>query len=86
MTRNMCRGCYNDHYNRDDGSSACWSYENAEVCKRAFVHVSMVPPWAVTPEPTLTCYQRPKHVAITPDHPQLTSDENHVQKYDGGSY
>lgn len=37
-------------------------------------------------EATLTCYRREKHVAIKPGHPQLTSDKNHVQGYDGGSY
>ena len=86
-TKTLCRGCYYDMYNRGGGGAKeCWSYEGATVCKRAFVHLSMVPPWNVPLEDTLTCYSRPKHVAIQPDHSQLTSDEGHVQKYDGRNY
>lgn len=86
-SKQMCQGCYNDFYNHGGGGSKeCWSYESAEVCERAFIHLSMVPPWKVKPETTLTCYRREKHVAVTPDHPQLTSDENHVQEHDGGTY
>jgi len=82
-TKAMCRGCREDYYN---GQGGCWCYDSARVCRRAFVHLSMIPPWAVEPETTLTCHRRPQHVAIRPDHPQLTRDSTHAQKYDGGSY
>lgn len=86
-SKTMCHGCRNDVYNAGlGGASECWSFKSAEVCKRAFVHVSMVPPWGVTPVTTLTCHRKEKHVAIEPGHPQLTKNKSHVQQYDGGNY
>lgn len=86
-SKELCRGCYNDYYNHGGGGAeGCWSFASAEVCKRAFIHLSMVPPWAVKPVTTLSCYRKEKHVAVKPDHPQLTADKSHRQKYDGGTY
>ena len=83
----LCRGCYYDDYNHGlGGAKGCWSFDSAEVCARAFVHLSMMPPWKVPLETTLTCYQRPKHVAVRPGDSRLTDDEEHQQKYDGGDY
>lgn len=66
-TKAMCSGCYNDFYNHGGGGAdGCWSFASAEVCKRAFVHLSTVPPCKVRLETTLTCHRRPKHVAISP--------------------
>jgi hypothetical protein len=46
----------------------------------------MRPPWKVEPEVTLSCHRKEKHIAVKTDHPQLTSDPDHVQEYDGGRY
>ena len=86
-TKALCSGCYNDFYNHGGGGAdGCWSYDSAEVCKKAFIHLSAMPPWVVKPQTTLTCYKKSKHIAVDPDHPQLTSDKDHKQEHDGGSY
>lgn len=86
-SKKLCEGCYNDFYNQGGGGAKeCWSYAGAEVCKRAFVHVSMVPPWKVKPVTTLTCHHKKNHWAIEPSHSQLTADKEHKQEYDGGDY
>lgn len=65
----LCRGCVDDYYNgnNNDGIAECWSFKSAEVVEKKFVHVSMKPPWNVTPETTLNCNRRSGYVKVNPD-------------------
>lgn len=56
------------------------------MVKKCFVHLSMVPPWKVAPEVVLSCFHRQSHVAVDPDHPQITNNKDHVQEHDGNTY
>ena len=84
-SKTLCNGCYNDFYNNAI-PKGCWNYDSAKVVKKCFIHLSMVPPWSVKPEVTLDCCRRQRYVSVDPDHPQVTKDKTHKQKYDGRNY
>lgn len=72
-SKDLCRGCYNDFYNHRQNFTqyGCWSYDDAKVVKRHFVHLDDVPPWHAPSETTLNCHRRQRFVAIEPKHSQL---------------
>jgi len=84
-TKDLCRGCRDDYYNAAQ-EGGCWCFAGAGVVEKCFVHLSMVPPWRVDPEATLSCHQRKSYVAVGPEHTNITRNEDHQQQYDGGSY
>lgn len=68
MTKDACRGCYNDDYNRGlGGAKECWSFEEAELILRKRVHINDTPPWKQKPQMYPSCYRVPKYVFVKPD-------------------
>lgn len=62
----LCRGCYNDHYN-GQGADECWSLDSAKPTLKKFVHKNHVPPWNHAAEKTLSCHVKQEFVTARPD-------------------
>lgn len=64
-SKDLCRGCYDDFYNSAPGG--CWSYEDATVTRKKFVHIDQVPPWKNQPVWTLSCHRKQRYVVVGPE-------------------
>ncbi len=58
----LCRGCWNDHYNRPGNSSTgeCWKLKSSKPVTRTQVGTWQSPPYTWTPEKTLDCHTAPE--------------------------
>lgn len=67
VTKDNCRGCYNDDYNHGlGGAKECWSFPTAVVVLRRRVHMDEVPPWKREPEELPNCYTQKRYIFVEP--------------------
>ena len=68
MTKERCRGCYNDDYNHGLGAKECWSFASAKIEPRILIHVDQPPPYnREAARPTPTCYQKQRYASVKPE-------------------
>lgn len=66
MTKERCRGCYDDVYN-GQLASECWSFVTATVVLKKEVHIDQRPPWTQPARELPSCYRARRFVYVRPD-------------------
>lgn len=65
-TKEMCRGCREDHYNHAV-TGGCWSFKSAKIVTRTQVGTWQNPPYRWIPTKTLSCHRAQGKVWIEKD-------------------
>ncbi len=67
-TKKLCVGCHDNFYNgnNDLGVKECWSYPDAKVIRKKFVHIDQRPPWNQDAEWAFDCCQRERFISVRP--------------------
>lgn len=68
--RELCRGCWDEHYH-EDSKGGCWSFDRAKVVEKMVVRSNQEPPYYWSPQETLSCHHIKGFVWLQKDDPRV---------------